>query len=218
MAILQGTVGTPGNNAAGTQPNVPATPQGDIMVSELHGRFYGAARAGKLFHGCSVVGGNAIPISSATAITFMLWNTSTTVNLELLTYRLGYVSTTDVPGGVIYNYGYQGNAIGPAGAAITAFNNVPASIVPGMLSSSPAASQASFSNAATNTVKAVTTFIPGNMSQLTATAATTGNPFILQEDFEGSIIIPPGWFFFPAATAASGAVYTQRLTWAEWPI
>jgi hypothetical protein len=147
----------------------------------------------------------------------MLWNTSSTVNLELIAWTLGFVSTTDVPGGFIWNYGYQGNAIGPSGAAITAFNNVPASIVPGLLASSPGQSQASFSNAATNTVKAVTTFIPSCIGQSTLTGATAANPVILQEYLDGQIILPPGWFIFPAATAASGAVYTQRLTWIETP-
>ncbi len=211
-------VSSASNYPVGPNTNQGGDAQGAAYVSEWHAKYATATRLGKLFHGCSVIGGNAVPISSATSIVFMLWNTSSTVNLELVDWSIGFVSTTDVPGGVIYNYGYQGSSIGPSGAAITAFNNVPASIVPGLLGASPGGSQASFSNAATNTVKAVTTFIPGCIGQSTLTGATAANPVILQEVFDGKIIIPPGWFWFPAATAASGAVYTQRVTWIETPI
>lgn len=213
------------NPYSATQPNGSTLqndftdPSGAKLVSDAHAKQYNYAKAGALFHGCSVIAGNSLPIYSTTAPVFALWNTSTSANLVLLSFRLGYVSGTAVPAPVLYTWGQVGTTVG---VPVAAFNSVASTrwLVPGLLGGSQGASRASFSNAATNTIVALTNQIPSNMSYLTTTAATTSGPpgTIMQEDFEGSIILTPGTFFFPSALLASVSLFTMRLTWAEVPV
>jgi hypothetical protein len=128
-------------------------------------------------------------------------------------------ATAEAPAAFVYNYGYAGTAgvtLG-SGNGITVFAPTPSGIVSGLLGGP--SSLATLSNTGTNTLgAAVTTFIPSCLGEETAVAAGTNNPVILQEVFDGSIIIPPGYFMFPAATVASGALYVQRFTWIETPV
>jgi len=41
---------------------------------------------------------------------------------------------------------------------------------------------------------------------------------VVEENFDGNMIIPPGWAFFPLALLASVSLYQQRLVWVENPI
>jgi len=49
-------------------------------------------------------------------------------------------------------------------------------------------------------------------------ASTTASVIVVEENFDGSIIIPPGWAFFPVALLASVSLYQQRLVWVENPV
>lgn len=206
------------NRTDGDETNPPGLgKQGDAYVSQYHGQFYHAAYRDKLFHGCSVVGGNSFPIYTATAFVFGLWNKSAEVNLELISFKAAYVSGTGVAG----PFGYMTKDVGLAvGVPLAAFNHVATGIRPGRLYAG-GTSKAGFSNAATNTIVAgaAADFIPGNMYQPVVTAAdATQGPTTLEERFDGSIIIPPGTLFWPAALLASVSLYTMRLTWIETAI
>jgi hypothetical protein len=41
---------------------------------------------------------------------------------------------------------------------------------------------------------------------------------VVEENFDGSIIVPPGWALFPVALLASVSLYQQRLVWIENPV
>src|ERR1035437_4988237 len=99
---IQGSVIVLGSNAYGTSPQTPAGKQGDLMLSELHGKWYQAAYLGKVFHGSSAITGIAVPLYTATTQALCLWNQSATVNLELIKFSLGYVSGTEVAGPIAY--------------------------------------------------------------------------------------------------------------------
>ena len=191
--------------------------QGDVLTSDYHGRYYQAAVAGKLFHGISVIAGNSIPIYTTTAPIFVLWNSSTDTVAELVSFKLGYVSGTGVAGPVVYGFKDVGNAVG---VPLAAFNHVAASIKPGVLNA-VSASKMKFSNAATNTIVPITTtdILPANMNMTVITAADATRGVDVQEEyFDGSIIVPPGYIFFPCALLASVSLFNMRLTWIETPV
>lgn len=85
--ILQGQVG-PSTNSDGAFPNVRLGKLGDVINSELHGRFYEQAYRGNLFSWGKTVtalSANSISLTSTTTPIIGVWNPSTsTVNLVIL--------------------------------------------------------------------------------------------------------------------------------------
>lgn len=190
----------------------------NVQLMSQYRSAYGEQTAnGKVFHGCGAIAGNSFPLYTATAFVFGLWNTSTEVDLELIKFSAGYVSGTGVAGP--FGYNFKANAGLGVGVPVAAFNHVATGIKNGRIGAG-LQSKASFTNAATNTVvaAAATDFIPGNMSELVTTAADATNvPFVMEEWFHGTIIIPPGCLIWPAALLASVSLFNMRLTWMEVP-
>jgi len=212
-------IGPVGNSPPGANANQQGGPHGDAYVSELHGKWATAARQGRLFHGSSAAGGIAIPLYTATTQALCLWNTSTNVELELVKYSLGYVSGTTVAGPIMYAMLQAGFSYGTA-APIATFTNAPTYIRPGRPGTGT--TQAQLANATVTTTAAlpVAQMIGSSISQPDAFAAasTTAPVIVVEENFEGSIIVPPGWALFPVALLASVSLYQQRLVWIENPL
>ena len=221
MSILQGTVvGTsgPATQNVGGNANVPSGGHGDLMVSELHGKWYQWAKAGKLFHGSCVAAGLAIPIYTSTTLAACLWNTSSSVNLELVKFSLGYVSGTEAAGP--FGYGILNAGFAPATAApIATFTNAPTYIRPAMAGNGVA--QAQWANVTCTTTAAipVANIINSSISGTALAAATsTANPMVIEEVFDGTLIIPPGYAIMPVGLLASVTLFWQRFVWAETPV
>ena len=212
-------VGLVGNSPAGANTNQQGGPHGDAFVSELHGKWATAARQGRLFHGSSPAAGIAVPLYTATTQALCLWNTSTTVDLELVKYSLGYVSGTTVAGPIMYAMLQAGFAYG-TGSPIATFTNAPTYIRPGRPGTGT--TQAQFANVTVTTTAAipVAQMIGASIStpDAFAAASTTTPLIVIEENFDGSIIIPPGWAFFPVALLATTSLYQQRLVWVENPV
>jgi hypothetical protein len=212
-------VGPVGNAPPGANVSQQGGPHGDAYVSELHGKWATAARQGRLFHGSSAAAGIAIPLYTATTQALCLWNTSTNVDLEIVKYSLGYVSGTTVAGPIMYALLNAGYAYG-TGSPIATFTNAPTYMRPGRAGTG--LSQAQFANVTVTTTAAlpVAQMIGSSISTpdaLTA-ASTTIATMVIEENFDGSIIVPPGWALFPVALLASVTLYQQRLVWIENPI
>ena len=220
MAIGQGTIidtsqvtGTDGNTY-----NIPLGRQTDQLVSELHGKYYNWAYRGKVFIGSTPIAGVAIPISSTTAPTPCLRNPlGSGVNLVLIRYTAAYTGGT----GAVTGFGYYaltnaGGTIGTA-APVSAFAaTTPTNALIGF----GAASRAKFSGTGTVTLTTAGTLVrPMALGQAVAAATNANLPQPgIQDDFDGTVIIPPGVLFYPAGTAASGDTFAQSLIWYEAPI
>src|SRR5262245_24273140 len=97
MALVQAVVGGVGNNPAGSTPPIALGAQADLLHSQVHGKWYHAARLGRLFIGSTAAAGTTIPVSSATAATFTLYNPAGSgVNVELVRYNCGITNATMV--------------------------------------------------------------------------------------------------------------------------
>lgn len=197
-----------------SNPTLLGGPNAEAIVSELHGKYYYQTRAGNVFIGSTAAAGVVPPIYSNTAQTFALWNpTGSGKNLSLISLRLGIVTVGVVTSD--FCMGYQtgaGSAIGAVGAPISAFTAVaPVSALIGGGNTSVA----KFAPAAVTTV-APSFLRTCGISSCMATSPTAANAFWqLGEDYDGSLIVPPGVVIFVANNIAGVATWNITLTWEE---
>jgi hypothetical protein len=214
MALNQLSVGAQGPSNTGATITAASGPEGEQVAVELHGKYYEAARRGRLFFQSVTSLGVAVPIATTTAPILTLWNpTGSGKNAVLVRLSLAYVSGTTVAGGIGLNWtAGAGSSVG-TGQVFTAFNNVtPANALLGAGNTSVMNS----SNAATNTLTtAMTKFIALGLSEYAAVAASAIDQTSLIYDFDGTVVVPPGVAIAVVASAASGALLQQTLYWEE---
>ena len=235
--LIQGQVGpsSPQSLSAGTNPTVRIGQLGDVVVSELHGRFYEQAYRGNFFRTgtTAVVAGTAnhgttnglsATLATAAAGTPMLgvWNPPTsTVNLVLTQAVLeAYMNTvtTPVPFAALVWAVSQGN--GAITTGLTPWNSKTLTQVG---SQAKAFAGATALTGLTNILTAieVADFAAGGSSITYGTIANTAvaPPMIGIQNFDGQIIVPPGAVFGLYNTAATTTFsFTGRLLWEEVPL
>jgi hypothetical protein len=173
-------------------------------------KWYPEVKAGKVFIGSTAVAGTAFPISTGTAVTFGLWNTSTNKDAVLLSLNLGYTSGTIALGEIGLANQNVGYAIGTA-APLSAFNaGTPKNAYLGAGN----ASAMSFTPAATTTLTAGGTACWWSGYSIESATAGLGI-FRAQIDIDGQVIVPPGQLVFLCGSIAQTALFTASLVWAE---
>lgn len=197
-------------------PGIQNQPGGQFaegIVSEVLGKYYYLTKLGVVYNLSTLVAGVAVPISTATAQTFGIWNPAGSPrNCVPLLYLASYVSGTTVGGAVgLSRLPNAGAAIGAAGAPITAWTDTPPvnqlmGLAAGYVRGTLAA-----------TTIAATWFQTLGISEYAAIAASAINAIQVAYDFQGSLIIPPNNAVFVTASAASGALLSQTLLFAELP-
>lgn len=200
-------------------PDAAAGCMGEQLVSNLHGKYYEHASRGNLWYVSTVVAGLAIPISSTTAPTVMLWNPSGSgKNAVLGRFNAAYVSGTSVATSIGLAYAANVGANVATAAPITAFNQsvVGTNLFNGLFGAGYTSAMRSSANG-TNTVTAGTWFktLAGESALIATTAM---NPYSVDYDFQGETIIPPGVAIWVVGAAASGALLAQTLSWIEVPV
>jgi hypothetical protein len=173
-------------------------------------KYYPEVKAGKVFIGSTAVAGTAFPISTGTAVTFGLWNTSTNKDAVLMSLSVGYTSGTIALGEIgiaNQNCGYAVAAGGP----LTAFNaGTPKNAYLG----SGNASAMSFTPAATTTLASGGTACWWSGYSIESATAGLGI-FRAQIDIDGQVVVPPGQLVFVCGSVAQTALFTMSLVWAE---
>ena len=191
------------NYSPGSSNTASLGRQGELLTAPVHGAWYNAARAGNLFHGSTAAAGTTIPVSSATAATFTLYNPAGSgVNVELLEYLLGTTTSTIVVSTILLGLSPVPCTAPSSVTAITA------TLAKGMGGLGTPAAQL-YSAA---TIVATTNFYP-----MMSMSATSGLYNQVPYRFEGGMIIPQGAFVHVCGFAAQTAATNQRFTWAEWP-
>ena len=191
--------------------------QGELIVNELGAKNYTQCLRGNIFSVSTVVAGLAIPISTTTAPTVALWNPAGSgKNAVLIRFNWAYVSGTSVGGAFGLQYQLNAGNTVATGAVYSAFANSTAlnGIIGGGNTSVVRASAAG-----TNTLSAAGTNVVLWMNHENAVlAATAVNGAQMSYDFDGLVIVPPGVTVYVVGSAASGALLSQTLVWAELPI
>lgn len=173
------------------------------------GAYYAEVAKGRVFIGSTAAAGTAFPISTGTAVTFGLWNTSTTKAAVLLNCTVGYTSGTIALGTIGLANQYCAFAIGTA-APLSAFTDgTPKNALTG---SGNASAMRFTPSAATLTTGGTALYWFGRGIE----SATAGlGIFTVNEDFNGKIIVTPGQLVFLCGSVAQTGLFTCSLTWSE---
>lgn len=217
MPIIQGQVGQPTQTSAtdGQQYAALMGKQLDLIVSELHGKYYTQAVRGNVFWGSTAAAGAAIPASGTAVTNHILWNPAGSgKNAVLVRAMFGWVATTEAPGNIQYAFTTGAGSAVATAAPISAFTALTAQ---NALLGAGAASVMKFGSAAT-LLAAGTLLGTLGMSHLTTTGTATFGTFMTLIDFDGMLIVPPGVAVYPYASAATASTYTGTLIWVEVPI
>jgi hypothetical protein len=228
--LIQGQVGAPaGSNQPGATPAIRQGQLGDMIVSELHGRFYEQVYRNSLFSGglsalTSISNATFTTATSGATATPILgiWNPlNSSVNCVVLQASLGVIITSLTntgPGGFVW-------AISPNNGIITTGNS-PLNRKTLQLTGSQAKDMSGLA------LTGMTgTLVPRFGSQLaggsalnasfTGTAAgpvTTYNT--TTENFDGSIFVPPGYVLGLFATTNAPVAHSAigQIVWEEVPL
>lgn len=184
---------------------------GEQIDSNLHGKWYTAAKNGRVFIGALPAAGGIIPVNASGLVsTFSLWNPAGSgVIVELISYELGLTTATTVIGNIgLVEQLNVGSAIAVPGT-LTAVAPIPS------FRGAPAASAVRFYSALTHV--GTPTWMKTLGICFAATTGAPGGPNIQVAEFDGKILLGPGTIISTAAFAAQTAAMSQSLTWAEWP-
>jgi hypothetical protein len=219
MPIMEGVVNSPSNISFSDGDDARALfgKTAEQMIAQQHESLYSLAYRGKVFHGYySDPSGQsysiAIPITTTTTPSFILWNPkSSNINLVLIEYAVGWVSGTNVEGnvqlGILTNLHSQVST----GSPLTAFTDGP--VINGLIAQGNSC-RARFGVAAT--ITAATQFYPLGMNLMVLDAAKSTS-VDLKYRFYGALILTPGTAAFSCASSATVAKYHQRISWYEYP-
>ena len=216
MPISQGR-----NVATGQDENISLGKYNDQLVSGLHGKYAAQAMSGNLHYMSTLVAGLAIPISTTTAPTVMLWNPpGSGVDGVLCRYTAGHASGDAVAGtiGLVSVSNFSLNAAVAGTSAVTVFaDNVFGTNLFNAKHTGGQKAKIRNSSQGTNTIIAGTWIkaLGLDYHAVLSTSVVAGSVF--QYDFDGEVVLPQGTAVFVAANAASVALFAQTLSWYEVP-
>lgn len=202
MANLAGTVGVPSGKAGDGLQTAMLGRQLEQFVAEIHGKWFYAAMAGKLFQGSALIAGVTIPVNTTTAPTFTLFNPSDSgVNVELVSLDIGWPAAAASVVGTI---------LGSVGRQTPTSTTVGGVTIPYPIGAGGAARAQLFTAA---TIAAITSHIP--LIGI-STVVDTMNPSHVE--FDGRVTLAPGGLITLTSTPAQTAVALPSFCWAEWPV
>jgi hypothetical protein len=177
-------------------------------MAKSNSKYYPDVMQGNVFIGSTAAAGTAYPISTGTAVTFGLWNTSTTKNAVLLGLNVGFTSGTIALGEIGLANQYCGFATATA-APLSAFTDgTPKNALLGggtsVMRFTP--------SAATLSAGGTAAWWSGHSIE-SATAGT--GIYSCRIDLDGQIIVTPGQLVFVCGSVAQTALFSMSLIWQE---
>lgn len=178
---------------------------GSMATSNYSGRFYEAARAGRLFHADFGVAATGIVIPvPGTAMGVALYNAlGTGVNLSIISVRLGMVSSTLILGTTMHCVTTNTAAAATTGTASAS--------IPGL-----AGSGATSSGRALYTATLAATPTQVRVFHYKQPTIATGNSFVLEDLVDGAISLAPGTTWTLGAIGDDTSdLWKVSVTWIE---
>jgi hypothetical protein len=206
--LIQGEVGPSSSSSIGSGANVNIRQGqlGEVIVNELHGRYYETAYRRALFTGASTAG-TVTTVGLATTYTgFVLANpVQSPVNLVInkvgIAFLVAFAAASAV--GIM-----TGQSFTPLSGLATNASAKSAFV------GAPAGNGVVYSGATLSTPTLHTVLYTGLTGAITTTPG-----FLNQTDLEGSIILPPGGFAAIYTSTASGAAsLIASMQWEEVPL
>ena len=190
-------------NQPGTYELQSGGPSGDGYISQFHGKFYHANRSGHVWIGAPLIAGVTLPVNtSLNAHTMGIINpAASNVLVELISFTFG-------------TQGAAALVVSQILASVT--KQVPTSVtVCDNIMNPMAGGGQSLPNAtcfkAATVAAAITTHIP--MTTSFATSSMTA----VQFEFDGKLILPPGWTVSITSSPVQTNASIPCLVWAEHP-
>lgn len=178
-------------------------------MAKSNSKYYTDVMQGNVFIGSTAAAGVAFPISTGTAVTFGLWNTTTTKNAVLLGLNVGYTSGTIALGEIGLANQYVGFATATA-APLSAFTDgTPKNA---LLGSGNASAMRFTPSAATLSAGGTACYWSGK--SIESASAGTGI-YDAKIDIDGQVIVTPGQLVFVCGSIAQTGVFTMSLIWQE---
>lgn len=207
--LIQGSVGQPSTTSIqpGTTPTIRQGQLGDVVVSELHGRYYEQAYRRNLFNGA--VQGTGITTSAGLVTGYTglaLTNpTSSTVNLVLT--KVGYGVNAAPTATMVVSLAFNTSTTAVTQTtAITGRNNFLGGAAP----------QGLVASAVTFPTAPINSHILGVIGTNPITALNESTNIV---DLEGSIVMPPGSYIAIVTSTASAATsFWGAFQWEEVPV
>jgi len=191
---------------------------GEAVIAELHGKYYTQNYRGRLWH-ASIFTASAIPLFATNATpNFFVFNPPNNPNNIVLTkFKVGFVGGTGIAGAIGYAYISGVNALTGTAAAVSAATTL---TIQGGKMGAGYTGQAVAGSAATVTGAApyaLTMHSNSNLSQ-GAPITTTAAAYSLFEDFDGTMILPPGTLWCPVGITAIAETVVVSISAYEAPI
>jgi hypothetical protein len=207
--LIQGSVGQPSTTSIqpGTTPTIRQGQLGDVIVSELHGRYYESAYRRNLFN--AAVQGTGITTSAGlvTGYTGLALTNPTSSTVNLVVTKVGYGVNAAPAAVMVVSLAFNTSTTAVTQTtAITGRNNFLGGASPQGL----AASSVTFPTAPINS----------HILGVIGTNAITGlNETTDVIDLEGSIVMPPGSYIAIVTSTASAATsFWGSFQWEEVPV
>jgi len=225
--FLQNIVGSPAQSAAANTPvNGRAGQLGDMIVSELHGRFYEQVYRGNVYVAGTTIAalsGNTITLTSSTTPILGIWNPQTSpVNAVILQASLTVVSNNLTsgagPGVFVWAVSSGNNAISTGSAA---YNAKTLTTIGSQCKHFPLSGPTALTGITNNLVIVGGADFPSpsGMTYTTIGSTTLMPSFTGVQNFDGSVIVPPGGVLALLNTTSSTTFSAAgRLLWEEVPL
>jgi len=219
--LLQGTVFDPSgaNTADGSIASANLGRANELLVAELHGKYFTQNYRGNVFIGSTSTTGVTIPIATTKTPVYTIWNPAGSGKLCVpLVSLISYNATTGVLGGLVWMATTSaGASIATTGPFVTF--TTPATPISANLGAGKT-SQMKFGNDTTTmSITAAATFYRAlGITVFAHTAAGDQGLLTNRDDWDGTGIIPPGNAIHLMGSTAVALAALVTTVWAEIPL
>jgi hypothetical protein len=207
--LIQGSVGQPSTTSIqpGTTPTIRQGQLGDVIVSELHGRYYETAYRRNLFAAAVQGTGITTSVDLVTAYTGLALTNPTSSTVNLVLTKVGYAFNA-APAAVMH----ISLAFNTSTTAVTQTT----AITGRNLFLGGASPQGLTASSVTFPTAPIRTHVLGVVGT-NAITALSNTPTLV--DLEGSIVMPPGSYIAIVTSTASAATsFFGSFQWEEVPV
>ena len=206
--LIQGSVGQPSNTSIqpGTTPTLRQGQLGEMVVQELHGRYYETAYRRNLFS-VATQAGVTTSAGLATATTGLILTNPTTSTVNCVVSKVGWAVNAAPTAVMVIGLAFNTSTTAVTQTtAITARNM----FLGGATSQGLAASSVTLPTAA------ILTHVIGIID---TGAITVARHQLNMYDIEGGIVMPPGsYVHIYTSTASTASSFFGSITWEEVPV
>lgn len=219
--LMQGQVGAPqGSYGSASTPSMRLGQLGDLIVSELHGKFYESTYRGNLYSvgmTSSALTANTIGLTAASTPIIGVWNPSSS-NVNLVMNKAKCLITAAGANAVAPGAFVWATSVGN-GAISTGLNPLNRKT---LVQAGSAAKGFNISTALTGLTNPLVIQHAAGFGTLIAAQGATASPIISGdgiEEFDGSLIVPPGGVLALLNTVSTTTInVASMLMWEEVPV